>query len=284
MNIFCWVGKCQQFWEFKWIPLFLGYFKGIPVSFSNLKFFPDSLQEESTWDGQTQWFRAEEGCWQCLMESCCWCWYDIITKWRIFACWWADPSHNGYSCTVNRNLRFIYCSYNTLQARIGLYRAAGGSLNAKCVSQFFLVLKIAWVRSVPRKQWPAPCQGTDRFGRVTWKFGWYFSLATLGGLKTGARAKEGENALGNPDWTDPAWACLEPLAEFCIFFRSRVNSFLVSVHAVSEVLGVQWGKQNNRDLEEQKPSSFPTKLWMKTGWRIRSPRTEVLLDCHSVAC
>lgn len=79
-------------------------------------------------------------------------------------------------------------------------------------------------------------------------------IGQSGGLKARARAKKSENAVGSPDWTDPALVALGCLAEFYNFFRSRVNNSLVSVHAVSEVLSVQWDKKNNWDLEEQKTS------------------------------
>lgn len=112
----------------------------------------------------------------------------IVTECSISVCQRTDSNHHvsdGYSRTVNRNLRFVYHRYRISEAQTGLYRAADGSLNGKRVTQLFLVLKIVWVSSVPRKHPSAPFQGTAGFERVTWKFVSRFSLARLEALRLG---------------------------------------------------------------------------------------------------
>lgn len=52
-------------------------------------------------------------------------------------------------------------------------------MNGKLVVQQFLVLKIVWVNSVPRKHPSAPLHGAAGFESVLWKFVPQFSLALV---------------------------------------------------------------------------------------------------------
>lgn len=132
----------------------------------------------------------------------------IISKCRISACQRTGSNHNvsdGYSWTVIRNLSLIYCRYKISLAQTGLYRAAGGSLDGKCVTQLFPVLKIVWVSSVPRKHLSAPFQRPAGFERVPWKFVLWFSLAMLEVLRPGPEPSTWKSWLniglfGGLDW------------------------------------------------------------------------------------